>query len=414
MNNPFKVNEKVLRLSEQAQDMTMKIFTEIDKLAEINSQRVLGAFINHRIGEAQLQSTTGYGYGDTGRDTLDKVWAEIFGAPSALVRHSFISGTHALTVALFGVLRPGDTLLSVTGKPYDTIEEVIGLSGSCGNGSLADFGVGYKEIPMNASGVDIPAVLSAAKEAKVVYIQRSRGYSLRNTLSAAEIGEIAERVHKTNPDCIVMVDNCYGEFTETCEPCAVGADLTIGSLIKNPGGGIARTGGYIAGRTDLVELCAYRLTSPGIGGEAGCTLEQNRSMYLGLFLAPNAVREALKSAVFASAVFELMGYEVFPRYSDPRSDIIQSVLLGDSDKLIAFCKAIQNSSPIDSHVTPVPWDMPGYSSQVIMAAGTFTSGASIELSCDAPLRDPYAVWLQGGLVYGAAKLAILKAAEAIM
>ncbi len=331
-----------------------------------------------------------------------------------MVRHNFVSGTHALTTALFGVLRPGDVLLSLTGAPYDTMEEVIGIRGE-GSGSLKDFGVHYRQLDLLPDGTpDYAAIPEAVKGVKVAYIQRSRGYSLRDSLSIAHIEEIAKLVKQGNPDAILMVDNCYGEFVEDKEPTQVGADLIMGSLIKNPGGGIARTGGYIAGRKDLVELCAYRLTSPGIGKEAGCTLGENRNMYLGLFHAPTVVASALKTAVFAASLFSLLGYEVLPKFDGHRTDIIQTVCLKDEPSLTAFCQGIQKGSPVDSFVVPEAWDMPGYESQVIMAAGAFTMGASIELSADAPIREPFAAWLQGGLTYPSGKIGILLAAQSML
>ena len=374
---------------------------------------MLGAFIRHGVSAAHLQGSTGYGYGDRGRDTLDEIYAEAFGCEDALVRSSLASGTHALAVALFGALRPGDLLLSLTGKPYDTLEEVIGLRGE-GAGSLRDFGVRYDEVALRDGKIDLPAALEKAAGAKVCYLQRSRGYSLRPTLSVTEIGEAARALKAKYPDLIVMVDNCYGEFVEEREPTDVGADLIIGSLIKNPGGAIARTGGYIAGRRDLVELCSYRLTTPGTGKEIGCTLDELRNLYLGFFLAPTVVASALKTAVFAAALFEQLGYKAYPSALEERHDIIQALCLETPQALIAFCEGIQSGSPVDSMATPEPWDMPGYDSQVIMAAGTFTLGASIELSADAPMREPFAVWMQGGITYPTARIGILLAAQRLV
>lgn len=343
---------------------------------------------------------------------LTRVFAQAFGAEDALVRHNFVSGTHSLTVALFGVLRTGDTLLSVTGKPYDTLEEVIGISGDKGNGSLADFGVKYSQIDLLENGkADLNTIKEKAKDAKVVYIQRSRGYSLRPSLTVDEIGEIAKVAKEANPSAIVMVDNCYGEFVEEKEPTEVGADLIIGSLIKNPGGAIASTGGYIAGRADLIELCSYRLTCVGMGKEVGCTLNQNREMLMGFFFAPTVVASAVKTATFACRFFELLGYECFPKKNEKRSDIITAIKLGDEKSLVAFCQGIQKGAPVDSFVSPEAWDMPGYNSKVIMAAGAFTMGASIELSADAPIREPFAAWLQGGITYPTGKMGILLAAQ---
>ena len=412
INDFFKIDKRLLELSQKAEELCRNEFAEIDRIAEYNSQKVLAAFINNRVSEVSLKGSTGYGYGDSGRDTIDQVFAEAFGAEDALVRHNFVSGTHSLSVALFGVLRTGDTLLSVTGKPYDTLEEVIGISGDKGNGSLADFGVKYAQVDLLENGrADIEQIKARAKEVKVVYIQRSRGYSLRPSLTVEEIGEIAKAAKESNPSVIVMVDNCYGEFVEEKEPVQVGADLIIGSLIKNPGGAIASTGGYIAGRADLIELCSYRLTCVGMGKEVGCTLNQNREMLMGFFFAPTVVASAVKTSTFACRLFELLGYECFPKKDEKRSDIIAAIKLGDEKSLVAFCQGIQKGAPVDSFVSPEAWDMPGYNSKVIMAAGAFTMGASIELSADAPIREPFAAWLQGGITYPTGKMGILLAAQ---
>ncbi len=410
----FNFDEKLLQLSQTAQSDCEKAFLAVESIKEYNQQKVLKAFINNNVRETHFMPSTGYGYGDIGRDVIDKIYAEIFGCEDALVRHNFISGTHALTTALFGVLRPNDILLSVTGKPYDTLEEVIGIRGE-GNGSLKDFGVKYEQIELKEDFT--PNFEEMAKKvsiAKVVYIQRSRGYSLRDSLSVDTIKEIALTAHKLNPNVIVMVDNCYGEFVEKIEPTNVGADLIIGSLIKNPGGGLATTGGYIAGKSNLIEQCAFRLTSPGIGKEAGCTLGQNRNILMGLFFAPTVVGEAIKTSIFASRLFELLNFKVTPKYNEPRHDIIQSICLNNSENLIAFCQGIQKGSPVDAFLTPEPWDMPGYDSKVIMAAGAFNMGSSIELSADAPLREPYAVWMQGGLTYYSGKIGVLMAAQSMI
>lgn len=412
VNDFFKIDKRLMELADKAEEVCREEFLEIDKIAEYNAQKVLSAFINNRVSEVSLKGSTGYGYGDSGRDTIDKVFAQAFGAEDALVRHNFVSGTHSLTVALFGVLRTGDTLLSVIGKPYDTLEEVIGISGDKGNGSLADFGVKYSQIDLLENGkADLNTIKEKAKDAKVVYIQRSRGYSLRPSLTVDEIGEIAKVAKEANPSAIVMVDNCYGEFVEEKEPTEVGADLIIGSLIKNPGGAIASTGGYIAGRADLIELCSYRLTCVGMGKEVGCTLNQNREMLMGFFFAPTVVASAVKTATFACRFFELLGYECFPKKNEKRSDIITAIKLGDEKSLVAFCQGIQKGAPVDSFVSPEAWDMPGYNSKVIMAAGAFTMGASIELSADAPIREPFAAWLQGGITYPTGKMGILLAAQ---
>ncbi len=410
----FSLSPRLMALASQCEEKCRPVFERIDQIAAYNEARVLAAFGRHRISAAHLTGTTGYGYDDLGRDALDKVFAGALGAEDALVRHNFVSGTHALTVALFGVLRTGDTMVAVTGAPYDTLEEVIGIRGS-GNGSLKDFGVSYRQVELTEDGKpDLPAIAEAVKGAKLAHIQRSRGYATRPSLSVAEIGETIATIKKASPDTIVFVDNCYGEFVETMEPTAVGADLMAGSLIKNAGGGIAQTGGYIAGRHDLVELCGYRLTSPGIGREAGCTLDQNRNMYLGLFYAPSVTASAVKTACFASALFGELGFEATPAYDAPRSDIITAIRLGTPERLCAFCAGIQKGSPIDAYVTPEPWAMPGYGDPVIMAAGAFTMGASIELSADGPLREPYAVWLQGGLTWNTGRIGVLLAAQSML
>lgn len=405
----FDYSQKIIEGAQKAEMLCEPYFKIISDISAHNGEKVLSAFIKNGVAEMHLKGTTGYGYNDAGRDKLDEVFAEAVGAEDALVRHGFVNGTHALSTALFGILRPNDTLLCVTGKPYDTLSEVI--FGDYG-GSLKEFGVKYAQVDLLPDGSpDYEGIKKSAIGAKAVYIQRSRGYSLRPSLSVETIGKIAETVLSVNKTCVIMVDNCYGEFTEKNEPLSVGADLIIGSLIKNPGGGIARTGGYIAGQSGLVELCAYRLTTVGTGAEVGCSLDENRNMLLGLFLAPQTVENALKTAVFASALFETLGYEAFPRYNEPRTDIITALKLGNEQKLIAFCEGIQSGSPVDSMALPEPWDMPGYDNKVIMAAGTFTMGASIELSADAPLREPFAVWLQGGLTYPTGKAGIMHAAQ---
>ena len=414
-NNFFNINKELEVLGSRAQKMASERFREIDEIAQYNSEKVLSAFIKNGVSESHFTATTGYGYGDRGREVLDEVLAQIFGCEDALIRYNFMSGTHAIATALFGVLRPGDEMVSLTGLPYDTLHGVIGLSGEPGCGSLKDFGVKYRQLDLTAEGkVDFNAIPAAVKGAKVAYIQRSRGYSLRDSLFVSDIEKIVKKVKEGNPNALIVVDNCYGEFVERTEPTQVGADLIIGSLIKNPGGGIAPTGGYIAGRHDLVELCAQRLTAPGVGKEIGCTLGNNRSLFMGLFFAPTVVASALKTATFASALFELLKYEVTPRYCDSRADIIQAIKLKEPNALIAFCEGVQKGAPVDSYVTPVPWDMPGYDSQVIMAAGAFHNGASIELSADAPLREPFAVWLQGGLTFETGKVGILLAAQSML
>lgn len=405
----FEFDNKINAAAEAAMHKCRGQFAELDTLCEYNGQRVLKAFIDNRVSDIHLKGTTGYGYDDEGRDKLDKVFAQILGAEDALVRHNFVNGTHALTTALFGVLRPRDTLLSVTGMPYDTMQEVI-LGENCG--SLRDFGVNFSMIPLLGDGMpNYAEIARRAPEAKLAYIQRSRGYSLRPSFDIATISKIIQAIRSSNRDCVIMVDNCYGELVEDREPTAVGADIIVGSLIKNLGGGIAETGGYIAGKSELIEQCSYRLTCPGAGKEVGCSLNQLRGLYMGIFHAPEAVCAALKTSVFAAAFFEQLGFEAFPKYSEKRTDIIAALKLGSPEKLIAFCEGIQSGSPIDSFVSPEPWDMPGYDSKVIMAAGAFTMGASIELSADAPLREPYAVWLQGGLTFPTGKTGIMLAAQ---
>ena len=404
----FNFSEELLTAADKAEDKTEAAFARIDEICRRNSEKVLKAFIDNGVADMHLKGTTGYGYGDDGRDKADQVFAQALGAEDALVRHGFVNGTHAISTALFGVLRPGDLLLAVTGRPYDTLEEVIfGEKG----GSLKEFGVNYKQIDLLPDGrPDIKAIMEQSRGAKAVYIQRSRGYSLRPSLTVSVIMEIAEAVKAVGSKAIIMVDNCYGEFVECVEPTSVGADLIIGSLIKNPGGGICSTGGYIAGKRELVELCSYRLTTVGTGKEVGCSLGQNREIFMGLYNAPLAVSNALKTSVFAAAFFEELGFTALPDYRAYRTDIICSIKLGSPERLIAFCEGIQAASPVDSMAAPEPWDMPGYNCQVIMAAGCFTMGSSIELSADAPLREPYAVWLQGGTSYFAARVGVMNAA----
>lgn len=390
------------------------LYEHIKNVAEENSKRVLEAFSRHRVSDTMFAGTTGYGYDDQGRDVLDRIYADVFGAEDALCRIQFVNGTHALFCALFGALNPGDLLLSVTGAPYDTLLGAIGVSGN-NHGTLIEYGVRYRELPMVNGDVDIESTLAVCKEEKnvLVYIQRSRGYGDRRALSVSEIGEIVKKVKEVNKNALVMVDNCYGEFCETREPTHVGVDLIAGSLIKNPGGGLAPTGGYVAGRHDLVERAAERLTVPGIGRECGCSLGNNRLLFQGFFMAPHIVSQALMTAAFAAKTFADMGYEVSPKADEPRYDIIQTIELKTADALSAFCKGIQSGAPCDSFVTPVAWDMPGYDHPVIMAAGAFVQGSSIELSADAPMREPYRVYLQGGITFESGKLGILRAAEEI-
>ena len=401
----FDFSEKTLRLCKEADEALADVYAKIDETCLINTERVMKAFKNHRVSESHFAPSTGYGYDDVGRTVTEKIFAEVFGKEDALVRHSIVNGTQALTIGLFGLLRPGDTLLSVTGKPYDTMEEVIGLTGERGNGSLMDFGVNYRQSEI---GEDFSHLLDDT--VKVVYVQRSRGYAQREALSPAEINKITKYVHE-HSNAFVMIDNCYGEFTDTVEP---DGDLIVGSLIKNPGGGIAVTGGYLAGTKKAVELVSYRLTSPGVGGEVGCTLGQTRNILLGFWLAPHAVAQALKTAAFASYVFEKSGFDVSPKYNESRYDLVQTITLHAPEKLIAFCKAIQASSPVDSFLTPEPWEMPGYTDKVIMAAGTFTGGSTIELSADGPMRAPYTAFMQGSLTFEGGKLSIMKALDEVL
>ena len=414
--NFFRFDPKLEEYDRAASKRAAAQFDRIDEITEYNQTKVLNAFIKNRVGEMHLGVSTGYGYGDEGRDNLDRVLADCMGAEDALIRHSFASGTHTLTVALFGILRPGDKVLVLTGRPYDTITGVFGIDGPS-DGSLADFGVKYNQIDLLPNGTpDINAIRSELSwgNYKMAYIQRSRGYSLRPSLTIDDIKVLCDAVREVSPSTVIMVDNCYGEFVETREPTEVGADIIAGSLIKNAGGGIAPTGGYIAGKARYVEMCANRMTCPGVGREVGATLGHNRELYMGLFSAPHVVGEALKTAVYAATLFELLGYEVTPKSDEIRGDIIQCLTLGDEASLVAFCQGMQSGAPVDSFVVPEPWDMPGYTDKVIMAAGAFTLGASIELSADAPLREPYAAWMQGGLNFHSAKAGILLAAQKML
>ena len=384
-------------LLEEAEKALIPIFSGIDAQVKQNLKKVLSAFRNYRVSTQHFSSVSGYGHDDLGRETLDKVFAEIMGAESAAVRVQFVSGTHAIACALFGVLRPGEEMLAVAGAPYDTLEEVIGLRGS-DRGSLKEFGIGYRQLELTAAGtIDWQELPTAVRDkTRLVLIQRSCGYSWRQSLSVAEIGKIVEIVKQQNPDTICFVDNCYGEFIEQCEPTNVGADLMAGSLIKNPGGTIVNAGGYLAGKADLVEAACCRLTAPGIGSSSGASLGQNRLMFQGLFLAPQMVGEAVKGTHLISYVFDKLGYEVNPTPLAPRRDIIQGIKLRSPEKLIAFCKAIQQHSPVDSYLEPVPAAMPGYESQLVMAGGTFIDGSTSEFSADGPLREPYIAFCQGG------------------
>lgn len=414
--NLFDFSDEILKLRDQAQADIAAQFARIDAIAEHNTQKVLAAFQNHRVAENMFSGTTGYGYDDKGRDTLEQIYADIFHTEDAVVRVQFVSGTHAITCALFGNLRPGDALCYVTGEPYDTIQSVIGIVGD-EPGNMKQYGIEYRQVDMLENGLPDEAAVAKAvsdKKVKIAMIQRSKGYSTRQSLSVETIGSLCRCIRAANPDCIIMVDNCYGEFVEEQEPTDVGADLVVGSLIKNPGGGLVPTGGYIAGRHDLVEAAANRLTVPGIGKECGSTLGNNRLMYQGLFLAPHTVAQALKTAIFCARMMELLGYETEPASSAVRHDIIQMISFGAPEPLKAFIRGIQFGSPVDSYVTPEPWDMPGYDCPVIMAAGAFIQGASIELSCDAPMREPYVAYMQGGLTYESGKTGILLAVSEIL
>ncbi|MCR5398794.1 MAG: methionine gamma-lyase family protein [Lachnospiraceae bacterium] len=410
----FGIKKEVLDTASKVEAELKERFEEIDRNAEYNQLKVIRAMQANRVSEACLSGTTGYGYNDMGRDTLEAVYASIFGTESALVRPQITCGTHALAIALMGNLRPGDELLSPVGKPYDTLEEVIGIRP--GRGSLAEYGITYAQADLLSDGsFDFDAIKAAiGDKTALVTIQRSKGYQARKTLSVEAIGELIAFIKKIKPDVICMVDNCYGEFVETIEPSDVGADMVVGSLIKNPGGGLAATGGYIAGRTECVENAAVRLTTPGLGKEVGASLDALKSMYQGLFMAPSVTASALKSAIFAARLFEDAGFTVVPNGNEERYDIIQAVTLGSADKVIDFCRGIQSAAPVDGHVVPEPWDMPGYDAPVIMAAGAFISGSSIELSADGPIKPPYNVFFQGGLTWQHGKFGIMKAYQNVM
>ena len=404
----------ILAIRKQALAKAQPFFTVVDEISEKNTVKVLNAFRKHKVADYHFRTTSGYAYNDAGREKLEAVWAEICGAEKALVRTQFVSGTHALATVLFGILRPGDELLSLTGAPYDTMQTVIGHTSSS-PGSLKEFDIDYSELPMIDSGVDIDNIATAIKpNTKMVLIQRSRGYSMRAPLTIEEISQICKHVKSIKPDCICFIDNCYGEFVDSLEPTAVGADIMAGSLIKNPGGGIAPTGGYIVGKKHLVELAAYRMTAPGIGDEVGASLVDNRLLFQGFFMAPHTTAQAVKGAIFAAAFFSILGYTTLPQPEERRSDIIQAIELSTPEKMIAFCQGLQKFSPIDAHVRPEPSAMPGYKDAVIMAAGTFIQGASIELSADGPMRPPYIVYLQGGLTFEHAMIGIMGAATEII
>ena len=410
------MNKVVLEISERAEKRCSERFRQIDLTAQENTRRVLDSFRSHRVAEACFSGTTGYGYDDLGRETLDQIYAELLGTESALVRIGFVNGTHALTTALFALAKPGETILSLTGLPYDTLQEAIGIRGNS-FGSLKFYGIGYQQVELAPDGgPDYQAIEEACRNPNVTaaLIQRSRGYESRKALSVDEIERMIRTVRSVRPEIHIMVDNCYGEFTDIREPGHVGADLMAGSLIKNPGGGLAPTGGYVAGRKELVERAAVRLTTPGIGGECGASLGNNRLMFQGLFMAPHIVAQALKTSVFCAAMMEELGIESFPGVDEPRSDIIQTVRLGSEDRMKRFCRGIQKGAPVDSYVTPEPWAMPGYDDPVIMAAGAFIQGSSIELSADGPIREPYNIYVQGGITYESGKLGIMYAVEELL
>jgi len=406
-------SEKLLKLKQESLQECEASFKKIEAIAESNTLKVLNAMREAKVSDAHFNTTSGYAYDDIGRMKIEELYAAVFQTEAALVRTQFVSGTHALATVLFGILRPGDELLSITGAPYDTMQTVIGYANPT-PGSLKEFGIAYDEVAMCEGKVDLEAVKAKIKKnTKMVLIQRSRGYSMRDPLSIEDIKKICSCVKAVKNDCICFVDNCYGEFVDVAEPTEAGADIMAGSLIKNPGGGVAPTGGYIVGKKDLVELAAYRLTAPGIGAELGASLANNRLILQGFFLAPHVVSQAIKGAVFASVFFSKLGYNTLPYPTDVRGDIIQAIELGSKEKLIAFCQGLQKYSPVDSYASPEPWDMPGYADQIIMAAGTFVQGASIELSADGPLRAPYTAYLQGGLTLEHAIIGILGAAQSI-
>ena len=415
MYSKFGIKNEILELSKEVEKECMAQFKRIEEIKEINSLKVLTAFQKCGLSEMHMQSATGYGIDEPGRNKIEEIYAEIFGAEDALVRAQLISGTHALAVTLFGLLRPGDTMLSITGAPYDTLQTIIGISKEQSKSSLKEFGVKYEQIELVNDDFDIDAIKERVlkPDIKLIEIQRSKGYSTRKSLTIDKIERAIKEIRKVNSKVIIMVDNCYGEFVEEKEPTDVGADIIVGSLMKNLGAGIATSGAYIAGKKELVELCAERLTAPGVGKEIGPSLNQNTSFIKGLFFAPSVVAGAVKTAVFASRILEKMGYNVKPKYDEPRADIVQTIELGSADKLIKFCQGIQKGSPIDSDVIPEPSDMAGYDDKVIMAAGTFTQGSTIELSCDGPIREPYIAYMQGGLTYEYGKFGILKALSAL-
>ncbi len=405
----MKISDKAVEIVEKAEQELEPIYKEITKVCNSNSLKVLNAFHNHNLSEIHLGSTTGYGYNDIGRDTIEKIFAEVLGAEKAVVRNQFISGSHALNVTLFGLLRPGDTMLSISGLPYDTLHEVIGIKDN--PSSLKSFGINYKQIDLIDNDFDYDKIKNTLENdnIKLIEIQRSKGYSTRKSITIDKLEKVIKFIKDINKDIIVMVDNCYCEFVSSKEPTEVGADIMVGSLIKNLGGGIALNGAYVAGKANLIDLVGERLTLPGEGLEVGPSLGANRNIIQGLFFAPSVVSSALKTAVLTSKVLEDLGYDVEPKYNEKRADIVQNIVFNDKDKLIKYCQSIQSASPVDSQALPIPGDMPGYDDQVIMAAGCFTQGSSIELSCDGPLRSPYIAYQQGGLTYEYGRLAVIKA-----
>ncbi len=411
----LNINKKILEYIRAAEEELKDSFEKMDDMTEYNQYKVLGALQKNRLSDKHFSWNTGYGYNDAGRETTEQIFADLFGTEDAIVRPIIVNGTHALSLTLTGILRPGDEMIYCTGKPYDTLEQVIGIKGNPGDGSLKDFGVVYKQVELKPDGsIDLERLKEAITEkTKMVCMQRATGYGWRRSMSVDEIGECCRFVKSINPDIVCMADNCYGEFLDIKEPTEVGVDVMAGSLIKNPCGGMALTGGYIVGRADLIRLISYRLTTVGIGKECGLTFGQTRTMLQGLFMGPKVVNGALKGAMLCARVFENLGFEVCPGSEDVRSDIIQCVKLGSAERLIAFCEGIQEAAPVDSYVTPVPWDMPGYDDPVIMAAGAFVQGSSIELSADGPVREPYIVYFQGGLTYEYSKIGVIKALQAM-
>lgn len=414
LTKELKIAPAVLDLTDAAESEIKEEFTLLDDIMSFNQYKVLSAFQKNRISDTHFAWNTGYGYDDAGREALERVYADIFKTEAALVRPIIVNGTHALTLTLTGILRPGDELIYCTGSPYDTLEEVIGIRGE-GRGSLREFGVSYKQVELTPDGnIDFPALKNAiSANTRMVTVQRATGYGWRKAITVEQIEEWATFIHEINPNIVCMVDNCYGEFLDVREPAEAGVDVLAGSLIKNPGGGLALTGGYIAGRQDLIDSIAWRMTSPGIGGECGLMFGQTRTMFQGLFLAPRTVNGAVKGAALCAKVFEKLGYDVCPKAGEKRSDIIEAVKLGSPEAVVAFCEGIQSAAPIDAYVKPIPWDMPGYDDPVVMAAGAFVQGSSIELSADAPVREPYIVYFQGGLTYEHSKFGVIKALQAL-